>query len=131
MRQRIGLAMAEFNRCDYSLSAHIDHARSLARLSDAEITANRNGFSNDPIVDAALRFAVAVAGERGRVSGRQLDALRAAGYDHAQTLEIVHHVALAIFTDYVNEVAATEIDFPVVRCRRSPIPSTRTPGENR
>ncbi len=117
--RRIALAIAEFNRCDYSLSSNIHQARKLTKLSDAEITANRNGCSNDPKAQAAVRFAVAVARERGRVSREQLDALTAAGYDHAQVVEIVHHVALAILSNYLNEVAATEIDFPVVRSRKA------------
>jgi hypothetical protein len=32
-----------------------------------------------------------------------------------EIVEIVAHVALNVFTNYVNKVADTEIDFPVVR----------------
>ncbi len=117
--RRIALAIAEFNRCDYSLSSNIHQARKLTHLGDAEITANRNGCSNDPKAQVAVRFAVAVARERGRVSQEQFDALAAAGYDHAQVVEIVHHIALAILSNYLNEVADTEIDFPVVRSRQA------------
>ena len=39
--------------------------KNLAQLDDAEITANRSGASNDPKADAAVRFAVKVARERG------------------------------------------------------------------
>src|SRR6516162_5727286 len=39
--------------------------RRIALLGDCEITANRNGSSNDPKAEAAVRFAVAVARERG------------------------------------------------------------------
>ena len=42
-----------------------------------------------------------------------LAAVRAAGYDEAQIVEIVQHVALNVWTNYLNEVARTEIDFPV------------------
>jgi hypothetical protein len=40
--------------------------------------------------------------------------VRQAGYDEGQIVEIVLHVALNTLTNYVNEVAGTEIDFPVV-----------------
>lgn len=59
-RERIALAVAEMNGCDYCLSAHTYLARNVAKLDDAEITANRNGASNDIKADAAVRFAVKV-----------------------------------------------------------------------
>ncbi len=60
-----------------------------------------------------MRFAVKVVRERGRVEENDIRALRGAGYDDAQIIEIVLHVALNTWTNYVNEVAKTEIDFPV------------------
>ena len=44
--------------------------------------------------------------------------VKAAGYDDAEVIEIVAHVALNILTNYVNEVAKTDIDFPVVSAKR-------------
>lgn len=34
-------------------------------------------------------------------------------------IEIVQHVALNTWTNYVNEVAKTDIDFPVVALRKA------------
>ena len=65
--ERIALAVAEVNGCSYCLSAHSYLARNVARLDDAEIAANRHGSSNDPKADAAVRFAVDVAKQRGHV----------------------------------------------------------------
>ena len=113
-RERIALAVAQINGCNYCLSAHTYLGRNLAKLDDAEIAANRSGGSNDTKAAAAVRFAVQVAQARGHVSAEHLVAIRAAGYDDAQVIEIVLHVALNTWTNYVNEVAQTEIDFPVV-----------------
>jgi AhpD family alkylhydroperoxidase len=55
-RERIALAVAEINGCSYCLSAHTYLGKNLAKLDDAEITANRNGASNDPKADAAVRL---------------------------------------------------------------------------
>ncbi|MGB8137699.1 MAG: carboxymuconolactone decarboxylase family protein, partial [Pseudolabrys sp.] len=66
--ERVALAVAEINGCDYCLSAHTYLGKNHAKLDDAEITANRNGASNDPKADAAVRFAAKVARERGHVS---------------------------------------------------------------
>jgi uncharacterized peroxidase-related enzyme len=118
-RERIALAVAEVNGCGYCLSAHSYLGRTLARLDEAEIAANRAGGSNDAKAAAAVRFAVAVARNRGRVRAEELAAVRAAGYDDAQVIEIVQHVALNTWTNYVNEVAATDIDFPVAPALRA------------
>lgn len=113
-RERIALAVAEFNGCSYCLSAHTYLGRHRAKLDDAEIAANRRGNSKDRRADAALRFAVEVLRQRGHVSQSDLAALKAAGYDDAQLVEIVMHVALNVWTNYLNEVAQTDVDFPVV-----------------
>ncbi|MEW6255139.1 MAG: carboxymuconolactone decarboxylase family protein [Pseudomonadota bacterium] len=116
-RERIALAMAEVNGCDYCLSAHTFFGRNAAKLDDAEITANRNGASNDPKADAAVRFAVKIARTRGAVASEDVGAARAAGYTDAQLVEIVQHVALNTFTNYFNEVFQTDIDFPEMKTR--------------
>jgi uncharacterized peroxidase-related enzyme len=116
-RERIALAVAEINGCDYCLSAHTYLGKNLAKLDDAEITANRNGASNDPKADAAVRFAATLVHTRGHVGEADVNAVKAAGYTDGQILEIIAHVALNTFTNYVNEALKTEIDFPVVTAR--------------
>jgi AhpD family alkylhydroperoxidase len=116
-RQRIALAVAERNGCDYCLSAHTYLGKNLAKLEDAEMDANRDGGSGDAKASAAVRFAVRLVQERGHVSPADVEAVKAAGYSDAQLIEIVLHVALNTLTNYVNVVAATDIDFPVVTQR--------------
>jgi uncharacterized peroxidase-related enzyme len=118
-RERIALAVAEVNGCNYCLSAHTYLGKNLAKLDDAEITANRNGASNDPKADAAVRFAAKVAAARGHIAEADFAAVRLAGYSDAQIVEIVQHVALNTWTNYFNEVFQTEIDFPVVEARKA------------
>ena len=118
-RERIALAVAEINGCNYCLSAHTYLGKNVAKLDDAEITANRSGASNDPKADAAVRFAAKVTRLRGHVSEADFAAVRLAGYTDAQIVEIVQHVALNTWTNYVNEVFQTEIDFPVVEARKA------------
>jgi uncharacterized peroxidase-related enzyme len=113
-RERIALAVAEINGCDYCLAAHSYLGKTLAELDDAEIIANRKGASNDPKADAAVRFAASVARERGHVGEQALREVQLAGYEDAQIIEIVQHVALNTWTNYINSVGMTEIDFPLV-----------------
>lgn len=114
-RERIALAVAQVNGCDYCLSAHTYLGKHLAKLDEQEMAANRGGRSNDPKADAAVRFAAKVARERGHVAESDVRDVRAAGYDDAQVIEIVQHVALNVWTNYINVVADTDIDFPVVK----------------
>ncbi len=117
-RERIALAVAEINGCSYCLSAHTYLGKNLAKLNDAEITANRNGASNDPEGrQAAVKFAATVARERGHISEDDLRAVKMAGYSDGQIIEIVQHVALNVWTNYLNEALKTEVDFPVVTSR--------------
>ncbi len=113
-RERIALAIAAINGCSYCASAHTYLGKNLAKLDDAEMAANRNGGSNDAKADAAVRFAAKVSRERGHVGEADILAVKAAGYDDAQVIEIVMHVALNTWTNLINEVAQTDIDFPVI-----------------
>lgn len=117
--ERIALAIAEINRCGYCLAAHTYLGKKVAKLDDAEIAANRAGTSTDPKADAAVRFAAKVAQARGHVSDDDVRIVKGAGYSDAEVLEIVVQVALNTLTNYVNEVAQTEIDFPTVELLRA------------
>ena len=114
-RERIALAVAQVNGCDYCLSAHTYLGLNLAKLDEAEIARNRAGGSSDRRADAAVAFAAKVASERGRVSDADIAAVKLAGYSEAQIVEIVGLVAVNVYTNFINNVADTEIDFPVVR----------------
>ena len=114
VRERIALAVAQFNGCDYCLAAHAYLGRHAAGLGDSEISAARWGRSSDARAQAALQFALRVAQERGRVGDADLAAVRAAGHDEAAIVEIVVNVALNVLTNYVNNTALTDVDFPAV-----------------
>jgi len=111
-RERIALAVAQINGCDYCLAAHTYLAKNLAGLNTAEIVANRNGYSGDVKADAAVRFAVEVVSARGKVDPGSIKAVLSAGYSEAEVVEIIAHVALNTFTNYINSALETEIDFP-------------------
>jgi len=117
LRERIALTVAEFNGCNYCLSAHAYLGRNVAKLSDGEIDAARDGHSQNTRADAALQFARRVVEHRGQVTDTDLATLRGAGFDEASVIEIVVTVALNVLTNYVNNVAQTDIDFPRVSAR--------------
>ncbi len=113
-RERIALAVAEINGCDYCLAAHNYLGANLAKLSAEEISINRRGSSLDAKAAAAVELAVKITRQRGKVTENDINAVRSAGYSDAEIVEIVVHVALNTLTNYLNEVLGTEIDFPAV-----------------
>jgi uncharacterized peroxidase-related enzyme len=114
-RERIALAVAQINGCDYCLSAHTYLGLNLAKIDAGEIALNRKGGSSDAKANAAVSFAAKVTQSRGSVSDADIQAVKAAGFTDAQIVEIVAVVAENVFTNFINIVAQTEIDFPIVR----------------
>ncbi|MDQ0394934.1 carboxymuconolactone decarboxylase family protein [Labrys monachus] len=118
-RERVALAVAEANGSDYCLSAQTYRVRKAAILDDAEITANRNGASNDIKADAAVRFAARLARERGQVGEADVEAMKRAGYSDADIVEVIATVAINVFANIINEALKTDIDFPRISARRA------------
>ncbi len=117
LRERLALAVAEFNGCDYCLSAHDYLGKNVAKLSQSDIDGARDFHAEDSYAQAALHFAKRVVESRGKVADADLVALRAEGFDDASVVEIVVTVALNVLTNYVNNVAQTDIDFPTVKAK--------------
>lgn len=115
LREAIALAIAELNQCSYCLSAHTYLAANLVKVSDTEIQANRRGLSSNAKTTAILDFATTVALNRGQVPESSLNKLKSAGVSDAEIVEVVLHVALNIFTNYLNNVGKTTVDFPLVK----------------
>ena len=111
-RERIAIAIANTNGCDYCNAAHTYLAKTLAKLDDAELAANRAGSSTDAKAHAAVRFAVKVATSRGRIADSDLAGVRAAGYSDAEIVEMIGLIAANVLTNYLNQVSQTAIDFP-------------------
>jgi uncharacterized peroxidase-related enzyme len=112
-RERIALAVAEQNGCQYCVSAHTAIGRK-AGLDNDEILANRKGRSADAKAEAALSFARALVEHTGQVSKAEFDAVRAASHSDAEIVEIITHVAMNIFTNRLGKATQVEIDFPKV-----------------
>lgn len=113
-REAIALVVSELDRCDYCLSAHTVLGKG-AGLSDAEADNARNAASEDPRLAAVLGFARTITDKRGRVAEEDVVAVRRAGLSDTEIVDVVANVALTTFTNYLNEVAKTDIDFPLVK----------------
>ena len=109
--EMIALAIAEKNCCDYCLAAHTVMAK-MAGVSADDMITSRKGMGSNTKTDALLKLAVEINETKGRPSLSTIDAFRKAGYEDAALVEVVAWVAFNIFTNYINHVADTAIDFP-------------------
>jgi alkylhydroperoxidase family enzyme len=123
LHNQLKLSTSETNSCDYCTSILCAIAPS-AGLSADDISAGRTGKSVDQRTEAALEFAAGVLESRGKVTDQQLAAVREAGYGDGDIVEIVASVVLGCFTNFLNNVAETELDVPqadpVETCATSP-----------
>jgi uncharacterized peroxidase-related enzyme len=117
-REQIALAVSQANGCDYCLAAHSTIGKAIGLTPD-QIRDSRLGTAVDGKTDALVRFARRVVDTRGRVSDADLDDVRAAGFGDAVIAEVVAHVALNVFTNYFNNAAETDLDFP----KAQPLPA--------
>ncbi|HWK66286.1 MAG TPA: peroxidase-related enzyme [Rhizobiaceae bacterium] len=117
-RERIALAVAEQNACQYCVSAHTAIG-SMAGLDHDEMLANRSGRSSDRKAEAALTFARALVEHAGDVTKSEFDAVREAGHTDAEIIEIVAHVAMNIFTNLLGKAMEVEIDFPKIALNKA------------
>ena len=113
MGEQIAVAIANRNRCEYCLSAHTVLGQN-AGVSAADMAAAQEGKSTDARTAAALAFALKVVEQRAQVGAADVDALRKAGFNDEQIVEILAHVALNLFTNYVNVAFDIPVDFPKI-----------------
>lgn len=118
LAEQIAVAVADRNGCEYCLAAHTALGRK-AGASAAEMAAAQQGESSDAATAAALRFALKLVEQRGQVGEADVQALRGAGFSDEQIVEILAHVALNLFTNYVNVAFDVPLDFPAVKLSRA------------
>lgn len=113
----IALAVAQSNECNYCLSAHTYLGANLNKLDTETMESARLGSAHDPKIKAILKFAQILIRKKGRMADTDVASVREAGASESEIVEIIGHVALNILTNYFNNTANTEIDFPVVEAQ--------------
>jgi alkylhydroperoxidase family enzyme len=111
LHNQLKLTTSETNSCNYCTSILSAVAPSAGLTAD-DILAGRTGNSQDRRTKAALAFASDVLESRGKVSNQQLTAVRDAGFGDSEIVEIVASVVLGCFTNFLNNVADTDLDIP-------------------
>lgn len=111
--EQLAVAIANVNRCEYCLAAHTVLGQK-AGASAAEMAAAQVGQSDDPRTAAALRFALKVVRDRAQVSDGDVAQLHEVGFNDEQVVEIMAHIALNLYTNYINVALNVPVDFPKI-----------------
>lgn len=112
-RERIALALAQQNACEYCVSAHTAISRKTG-LSAEEMAAARAGTSADPQAALAVQFARSLMDKKGDIGALELAQVRSAGYSDADIVEIITHVGMNFLTNVLGKASQVDIDFPKV-----------------
>ena len=112
-RESIAITIAQTNSCGYCLSAHTLIGKG-AGLSESDIRAARDAQSTNEKTQALLQLSQRIVETRGHLDAADIAAFRNAGGSDAEILEVIANVALNTYTNYVNHIAGTKIDFPEV-----------------
>jgi uncharacterized peroxidase-related enzyme len=112
--EAIKLAVSQIGECDYCLAAHTLLGK-MSGLSPEAMEQIRAGIpTGDAKRDALVRFVRLLVTSRGTVPAHEVDAVRDAGYSEQQVIEAILAVAVITFTNLVNRVNDTVLDFPAI-----------------
>ncbi|WP_027922605.1 carboxymuconolactone decarboxylase family protein [Pseudomonas sp. URMO17WK12:I12] len=114
LRANVALAVSEVNACLYCLAAHTYIGVNFGRVSPSELLFARGGMSSDKKMAAVGRFVKQVIDVRGHIAEVELINMREAGFTDGQILSIIGLSVQFMFTNYINNVFDTKIDFPKV-----------------
>jgi uncharacterized peroxidase-related enzyme len=109
--EAIALRIGEFHGCKYCTAAHSIKAK-MAGATAEETIAFRKGQSDDPKIQALLTLAAAMVNNRGKLDDADVQAAKDAGLSDGELLETVAIVACNTYTNYINALVLTEVDFP-------------------
>ncbi|QYN26309.1 carboxymuconolactone decarboxylase family protein [Amycolatopsis sp. DSM 110486] len=114
IRERLAIATAQLNGCEYCLSAHTFIGENIAHVPAGELAAARKAESDEAHVQALLELSNEIASNTGNVGEDALSKARAAGVTDEEVGELVLNISLNVLTNYFNVLAGVENDWPVV-----------------
>lgn len=107
----IAVAIANRNKCEYCLAAHTvlgaQAGASAEQLAEAQV-----GQAQDAKTAAVLNFVLKVVDKAAQIDTADVESLRAQGFADEQIVEILAHIALNIYTNYINVAFDVPVDFP-------------------
>ena len=113
-QEAINLAVSEATGCDYCVAAHTMTGKMAGYTAEQTRELRSGSFAEDARIDALVKFALHLVQQRGTLDAAAVDALKAAGFSDRQLVEIPLVVSAILFTNMVNRINDTTLDFPKV-----------------
>lgn len=110
--EAINLAVSEVSACDYCLAAHSMTGKMAGYTVDQLHELRNGGFSSDARLDALTKFAVRLVKTSGTLPAEAVASVKQAGYSDRQIVEAVAAMSAILFTNMLNRVNDTVLDFP-------------------
>ncbi|MDH0863448.1 carboxymuconolactone decarboxylase family protein [Mitsuaria sp. GD03876] len=112
--EAIRVAVSASNGCDYCVAAHTAIGKMVGLKAD-ELRQLREGGAGaeDAKRQALVDFARHLVSTTGTVAAERVQAVLAAGWTSTQVVEAMLAISLIGFTNLVNRVNDTPIDFPI------------------
>ncbi len=110
-QETVFLSISAVNGCTYCTAAHSMIADKMSKVPPASLAALRAGEAlPDARLNALAIFTRIMVEKRGLPDRGEVDTFLAAGFESKHVLGIVQAIACKTYSNYVNHLAATEID---------------------
>lgn len=116
----IKLTVSEVNGCDYCVAAHTVVGKLVGLSIDATLAARQGTPSGDPKLDALSQFVRTLVSTSGTVPADVVETFKAAGYSDAHVVDSIFAVTTITFTNLINRVNDTVLDFPAAPAVKRP-----------
>ncbi len=112
--EAINLSVSEHSGRDHCVAARTRSGK-MAGYTRQQMRGSRRGsYPEDARIGALARFAGELVSTRGTGPAGSLEAVRAADYSDGQIVEAIQAVSAILFTNMINRVNDTTLDFPAV-----------------
>ncbi len=110
-QETVFLSVSAVNGCTYCMAAHSMIADKVSKVPAGDLAALRDGTPlPDPRLNALTTFTRTMVKKRGMPDKGEVDTFLAAGFTSQHVLGIVQAIACKTYSNYVNHLAATEVD---------------------
>ena len=114
-KEVINLAVSEYNKCQYCLSAHTAIA-GMNGFTPEQIVELRGGTAGfDSKLDALAKLSRNIAENKGATSPEILSAFFAAGWTKENLMDTINHVGEITITNYLHRMTEVPVDFPAAQ----------------
>jgi uncharacterized peroxidase-related enzyme len=110
--EAIKLTVSEVSGCDYCLAAHTIMGKMAGLQPDVMLNVRAGAVTGDAKRDALVHFVRTLVKTSGTTPASEVEAVRAAGYTEQQLIEIALAITSITFTNLVNRINDTTLDFP-------------------